>query len=122
MRAEDTVVAIVDDDEVVRRALKRLVRSLSFQATDFACGEAFLESIETLEPACALLDLQMPGLDGLEVLLAMRTRNLNIPTIVVTANAQPDMKARCLRAGAVAYLQKPLDRDVVLSAIRAATD
>ena len=68
MAAADPVIAIVDDDETVRRSLRRLVNSLSFQAADFASGEAFLQSLAQSSPACMLLDLHMPGLSGLEVL------------------------------------------------------
>lgn len=121
MAAADPVIAIVDDDETVRRSLRRLVNSLSFQAADFASGEAFLQSLAQSSPACMLLDLHMPGLSGLEVLEALHTRRLQIPAIVITGNARPDLRERCMHAGAVAYLQKPLDRDLVLTSIQKAT-
>ena len=121
MATADHVIAIVDDDEAVRRSLRRLVNSLSFQAADFASGEAFLQSLSQGSPSCMLLDLHMPGLSGLEVLEALQTRRLKIPTIVITGNARPDLRERCMQAGAIAYLQKPLDRDLVLTSIQEAT-
>ena len=121
MTAVNRIIAIVDDDESVRRALSRLVVSLSYQPADFSSGEDFLDSLEANVPTCALLDLHMPGLNGLQVLEAMRARDMSIPTIVITANAQPEMRERCLEAGAVDYLQKPLERELVFSVIRRAT-
>lgn len=115
-----SVIAIVDDDEVVRRSITRLVNSMSFQATGFASGEEFLCSLSQDIPDCMLLDLHMPGLSGLDVLEALQKRRINIPTIVITGNTSPDARQRCLNAGAAAYLEKPLERDVVLNAIQSA--
>lgn len=96
------------------------MRSLSYKTADFESGEAFLESLSGGVPICMLLDLHMPGLSGLEVLEALRLRRLDIPTIIITGNARSDMRERCMNAGAVAYLQKPLDRDVVRQTIQTA--
>ena len=115
------IVAIVDDDRAVRRALRRLVRSFAYEPEDFASGEEFLESLARTIPGCVLLDLYMPGLDGLQVLAEMRSRKLDVPAIVITANSQPNMREICMQAGAAAYLQKPLDPDTVLATIRSAT-
>lgn len=122
MAAGNPIIAIVDDDTFVRRALRRLIASLSYEPADYPSGEAFLESLGTTVPACALVDLHMPGLNGLQVLQEMRARDVSVPTIVITANAQPEMRQRCLAAGAVAYLQKPLERDLIFSVIRSATE
>lgn len=122
MTATRTVIAIVDDDEIVRRSIKRLVSSLSYDAQDFASGEEFLKSLARGAPTCMLLDLHMPGLSGFEVLEALHTRRMNIPAIIVTGNTRPEIRERCLNAGAAGYLEKPLDRDVVLSTIRTATN
>ncbi len=121
MAAPRTVIAIVDDDEVVRRSIKRLINSFSFHADDFSSGEEFLRSLSSGAPTCMLLDLHMPGLSGFEVLEALKMRRMNIPTIIITGNSRPEMRERCLNAGAAGYLEKPLDREVVLSTIQAAT-
>jgi FixJ family two-component response regulator len=121
MTAVDRIIAIVYDDEVVRRALKRHARSLCNRTADFGSGEAFLESLSEAAPACVLLDLHMPGPSGLEVLQALRSRRVKLPTIVITGSAQTGMRERCMKAGAAAYLQKPLDRDVFLVTIQTAT-
>jgi FixJ family two-component response regulator len=120
MQSTTPVIAIVDDDGSVRRALRRLVLSMSYQPADFASGEEFLDSLQHGVPDCAILDLHMPGLTGLDLLNRLRASDLNVPAIIVTANQQPEMRTRCLSAGAIAYLQKPLDSEILSQRIKAA--
>lgn len=115
------VIAIVDDDGSVRRALSRLVLSMSYRPVDFSSGEAFLESLRDDAPHCVILDLHMPGLSGLDVLDRLRLAEAKIPAIVITANTQPELRADCLAAGAAAFLQKPLNIDLLFATLRAAT-
>jgi FixJ family two-component response regulator len=114
------VIAIVDDDGSVRRALRRLVLSMSYQPVDFPSGEAFLESVRDDAPQCVILDLHMPGLSGLDVLHRLRTASANIPAVIITANTQPELRADCLAAGAAAFLQKPLNADLLFETLQSA--
>ena len=114
------VIAIVDDDGSVTRALRRLVLSMSYQPVDFPSGEAFLESVRDDAPQCVILDLHMPGLSGLDVLHRLRTASANIPAVIITANTQPELRADCLAAGAAAFLQKPLNADLLFETLQSA--
>ncbi|HEV2897272.1 MAG TPA: response regulator [Pseudaminobacter sp.] len=114
------IVAIVDDDEPVRRALRRLLLSLSYQPIIFASGEEFLASLRHASPSCAVVDLHMPGLKGLDVLLRIRSEGLRIPVIIVTGLDQSGMRVKCMAAGASGYLVKPIERSEMASAIEAA--
>jgi FixJ family two-component response regulator len=116
-----SVVAIVDDDDSVRRALHRLVLSLSYQSRTFASGEEFLEALQNSTPDCVLLDLHMPGLKGVDVLHRLRKEGRRVPAIAMTGFDEHGMREKCLAAGAAAYLVKPLERAVVASAIEEAT-
>lgn len=110
-------VAIVDDDPSVRRALERLLRASGYQASTFDGGLAFLAVARSLAPACVVVDFQMPGMSGLELHETLRAAGISIPTIVITAHDEGDYRQRCADAGVAAYLPKPLEREVVLSAI-----
>ncbi len=112
------IIAIVDDDDSVRRALRRLLRSMSFDPVDFPSGEAFLADLDRVVFQCAILDLQMPGLNGIEVMQRLRLANLAVPTIIVTASTDPDLHAECLAAGAAAFLCKPLSGEQLLETLR----
>jgi FixJ family two-component response regulator len=113
-------VAIVDDEEPVRKALERLLRAAGLQAKAFASSEAFFDSIAARRPDCLILDLHIPGTSGLQVLRRLRADALRIPTIVITAYDETDTREQCLAAGAAAYLRKPLDDRLLLNAISAA--
>jgi FixJ family two-component response regulator len=120
MQASSTVVAIVDDDEGVRRALRRLVMSLSYHPMGFASGEDFLASLLEATPSCVLMDQHMPNLNGLDVLRRMRREGRRVPVIIVTGFDQPGLRQECLAAGASGYLVKPLEASTVSAAIRLA--
>jgi FixJ family two-component response regulator len=120
MDASPIVVAIVDDDDAVRRALHCLVLSLSYQPLSFASGSTFLANLREATPNCVLMDQHMPGLNGLDVLREMRAQELHVPVIVTTGFDQPGLREKCLDAGAVAYLLKPLEASVLSDAIKAA--
>lgn len=123
MTARPKVVAIVDDEESVRRALARLVRSAGYEAQTFASGEDFLAAAPTTRPDCAIiiLDMHLPGLSGLDVQARLRLLPPPpIPTIAVTGHDAPGLKARVLAEGARAYLLKPLDDSVLLGIIDSA--
>jgi len=108
-------IAIVDDDESVCRAIKRLVRSLSMEAETFASGQEFTDLIEAMpsfHPDCVVLDVQMPGMNGLEVQARMARLGSPIPIIFITAHDEAGARERALTAGAVAFLRKPFDEEL----------
>ena len=114
-------VAIVDDDETVRRALRRMVSSLAYRVADFPSGQAFLDELQKEQFACVLLDLHMPELNGIEVLAKLRMTGHRLPAIIITGGDEPKMRDRCLGAGASDYLIKPLERDTTFAAIQASS-
>jgi FixJ family two-component response regulator len=119
MTSLELTVAIVDDDETVRRALRRAISSVSYLPLEFASGEDFLASRQHEKMACALMDLHMPGLNGIDVLERMKGQNHQVPVIIITGGDQPRMRQKCMLAGAAGYLVKPLDRDAMISMIEA---
>jgi FixJ family two-component response regulator len=114
------VVAIVDDDGGVRRALRRLVLSLSYRPTEFASGEDFLASLIEATPSCVLMDQHMPNLNGLDVLRRMRIEGRRVPVIIITGFDQPGLRRECFDAGASDYLVKPLEASAVSAALQLA--
>lgn len=115
-------IAIVDDEECVRRALVRLLRVSQFEAKAFPSGQAFLDSLPTRRPDCLVLDIQMTGLTGRDVQTQLAEAKIHIPIIFITAYDEPSTRERCLADGAFEYLCKPLSGDTLVSAIHAAID
>lgn len=112
-------VAVIDDEESVRNALRRLLRSAGLEVETHASGVAFLAAAAKHPPDCAVLDLHMRGMDGLEVLRMLRGSNPEIRVVVITAHDESSTREKCLAAGAAAYLPKPLDDRLLLNAISA---
>ncbi len=117
---EGAVIYIVDDDESVRKAIKRLVESVELRAEDFASAEDFLSSGRALYSACLILDLRLPGMSGLELQSKLVASNCHVPIIFITAHGDGQERTRALEAGAVNFLQKPFSEDALFSAIKKA--
>jgi FixJ family two-component response regulator len=114
-------VAVVDDDESVSRAIKRLLRSTGLASDTFKTGDDFLDmfdSIPSYRPACIVLDIQMPGLNGLEV--QQRLAGSGIPVIFITAHDETGVREQALAAGAAGYLRKPFNDEVLIKAVTTA--
>jgi two-component system, LuxR family, response regulator FixJ len=114
---EGRVVSIVDDDESVRQAVDGLLRSAGLPAVTFASAEEFLRSEHLRSTACLIVDLQMPGMDGLQLQERLGRDGHRIPTVILTAHADHGSRDRVLRAGAAAFLQKSVNGDVLLSVV-----
>jgi FixJ family two-component response regulator len=111
------LIVIVDDEESVRRALKRLMVSAGFRAQSFASGAEFIESLRVSQPACVVLDLHMPVMSGFDIQQRLHDDKNHIPVIVITGQDDDESQQRALSAGAVAYLRKPVDDQALLHAI-----
>jgi len=111
------LIALVDDEESVRRALARMLSASQFDVDVFATGQEFLDSLRTRLPDCVVLDYQMPGLNGRDVQRQLSLGQIHLPIIVVTAHDQPALREQCLADGAVAYLSKPLQRERLVDLI-----
>lgn len=114
------MIAVVDDEESVRKAVVRLLHAAGHAARGFASGAEFLQSWQVDRPDCVLLDLQMPGLSGTDVQQALRRAGAHLPVVIITANDRPGAREECIREGAVAYLYKPLDEGILLNALKLA--
>jgi FixJ family two-component response regulator len=120
---EQTTIAIVDDDESVCHAIKGLVRSLGMGANTFASGQEFIDFIEAMPSQrfdCVILDVQMPGLNGLDVQDRLKKRGNRFPTIFITAHDEVNVRERALAAGAAAFLPKPFNAELLIKTLRAA--
>lgn len=111
------LISIVDDDESVREALKSLIVSVGFRAQSFRSGEEFLNSPYVSETACLIADVRMPGMTGLELQDRLNAAHSSIPVVFISAHDDQEARARGLRGGAIAFLQKPFGEDSLLGAI-----
>jgi len=114
------VVAIVDDDELIRESLRGLMKAAGFPAVTFASGEEFLNSGEQENLACLIVDIRMLGMSGLELQSKLNKDDRRIPIIFITAHDDENTRMRALRAGAVKFLTKPVDKGVLIDSVRTA--
>ena len=115
-------ISIVDDDESARAAIQGVLKSVGWQARSFCSAEEFLGSDQLCETACLISDIRMPGMSGLELQARLVEEGLRIPIIFITAHGDSRMQARAMKAGAVAFLGKPFDDEVLLQEVRAALE
>jgi FixJ family two-component response regulator len=111
------MIAVVDDDPSVLKALTRLLRIRSFGAKTYGSALEFLASLTGGAPDCLIVDLQMPGMSGLELHQYLTGRGIEIPTIIITAHDEGGTRQRCEAAGTAGYLLKPIEDTVLLEAI-----
>ena len=114
------VVAIVDDDELIRESLGGLMKAAGFPAVTFASGEEFLNSGEQENTACLIVDIRMLGMSGLELQSKLSKDDRRIPIIFITAHGDENTRMQALRAGAVKFLTKPVDKGVLIDSVRTA--
>ena len=114
------LVAIVDDDELMREALQGLLKSVGFSARAYVSAEEFLTSGNQLQTACLIADIRMPGMSGLDMQARLNAERCRIPIIFITAHGDELMRMNALRAGAVEFLAKPFDDEVLLESVHAA--
>jgi FixJ family two-component response regulator len=120
MSTDAFLVAVVDDESSVRRALSRLLHIEGFEVETFASGAEFLESLKCHAPDCVVLDLHMPETDGFEVEYQLAQAGSRISIVVITGRDAPEDRERMAGRAVAAFLQKPIDGEVLLAAIKAA--
>ena len=116
------IISIIDDDESMRCAIKSLVTSLGLDAHTFASAEAFLQSPHLDHTSCVITDLQMPGLNGIELQKSLLAQGRRIPIIFMTAFPEERMRARAIEAGALGFLSKPFDSQTLINLIDKAVE
>jgi len=116
----EQIVSIVDDDASLRRSLRNLLTSVGLCVETFESAEVFLESSSRDNTGCLVLDVRMPGMGGLGLLKRLMAAGSRIPVIMLTAHGDDDTRQRSLEAGAVAFLEKPVQGAALLSAVRCA--
>ena len=118
--SENALISIIDDDAPARNGIRELVESLGYRAVAFSLAEHFLGSSMIAETMCVITDVQMPGLNGLELQEALQSQGRHIPVILITAYANEKQRTRALNAGAVGFLSKPFNEEALINCLAAA--
>ncbi len=119
-QAQTKFVAIVDDDDLIRTAMQGLLKSVGLPARAYASAEEFLDSGHHHQTACLVTDIRMAGMSGLDLQARLNAEKCSIPTIFITAHGDEAMRLHAMRAGAVEFLPKPFDDELLLESVRAA--
>ena len=114
------LIHIIDDEESVRRSVGFMLKTSGFAVRAWASGIDFLKDLHHADPGCILLDIRMPGMDGLQVQQVLHERGVTMPVIVLTGHGDVGVAVRAMRAGAVDFLEKPFEAEALLAAIEAA--
>ncbi len=116
MRTDSRIVYLVDDDEAIRRSAGFMLKTSGFAVKSFDSGVEFLKERE-LDPGCILIDVRMPGMDGLEVQRELQARGSTLPVIVMTGHGDINVAVQAMKGGAVDFIEKPFEKAVLMSAI-----
>jgi FixJ family two-component response regulator len=116
------LIAVVDDDEAMQESLRDLLEAAGLVARCFGSAEEFLESDLPRSSACLIVDIRMPKMSGLELQTRLKEDERNIPIIFITAHGDAKMRIRAMREGAVEFLSKPFDHQLLLKRVRTALD
>lgn len=117
----DYPIYVVDDDPSVRRSVGFMLRTAGRKVQTFDNGTELLEQVDKLEPGCILLDVRMPGPDGIEVQEEIDQRGISLPIVVMTGHGDIDLAVKAMKAGAVDFIEKPFDKPIVMAAIEEAS-
>lgn len=120
--SDKRIVHLVDDEEAVRKSASFMLKTSGYTVHTWVSGEAFLKEIDHEDVGCVLLDVRMPGMDGLQVQATMASRGVTMPVIIVTGHGDISIAVRAMKAGAIEFIEKPFDREVMLAAVAAAFD
>jgi len=112
------IIYIVDDDDSIRRAMKRLIRSVGMDVEVFASAQEFLDSKHRTHDACVIVDIKMPGMSGLELQEVLLARGFQLPVIFITGFDSPETRDQAKKAGAAGYFRKPIDDQALLDTIQ----
>ena len=116
------LVHLVDDDEAIRRSVGFMLKTSAFHVRTYGSGVELLKSAGNLEPGCILLDIRMPGMDGLEVQAALRDKGITLPVIIMTGHGDVTLAVQAMKAGALDFIEKPFEKAVLLSALEHGID
>jgi FixJ family two-component response regulator len=114
------MISVVDDDDAVREMLVSLTRSLGYDALGFSSAEEFLAYTDFGRFSCAITDIQMPGMSGFKLHKRLRQRHGTFPVIMITALTEPDLERRAMSSGAIGFLRKPLNVEMLVGCIEKA--
>jgi FixJ family two-component response regulator len=115
-----TRIAVLDDDASIRKAMTRLFATTTYQATVYSSAAEFLAALNTQAPGCLVVDFQMPDMSGLELKRQLNQAGIRIPMIIITAHDAPELRGMCEKAGASAFLVKPISTAELLAAVEQA--
>ena len=111
------LVHLVDDDEAIRRSIGFMLKTSGYHLRSYESGVELLKGAPNLEPGCILLDIRMPGMDGLEVQAALKDKGVSLPVILMTGHGDVSLAVQAMKAGSVDFIEKPFEKAVLLSAI-----
>ena len=120
MNRNDRLIHLVDDDEAIRRSASFMLRTSGYLVKTYVSGVEFLDAAADADPGCILLDVRMPGMDGMEVQQALKARHILLPVVVMTGHGDVSVAVQAMKAGAIDFIEKPFEKAVLLGAIEQA--
>lgn len=122
MTDEKRLIHLVDDDEAIRKSAGFVLKTSGFAVHTYASGDELLKEASSLEPGCILLDIRMPGMDGLQVQEALKSKGVALPVVIMTGHGDVTLAVQAMKAGAIDFIEKPFEKMVLLRAIEQAFD